>query len=76
MTVSISVSVGSNHPNPVKAQRETWKPQSDDGSTFTPGAWADEGDVETIAQGTSRSYTVDAGQSVKIWEDAQDPQEA
>lgn len=76
MTVSINVSVGSNHPNPVKAQRETWKPQTDDGATFTPGAWADEGEVETIEPGTSRSYTVDAGRSVKIWEDAQDPKEA
>ena len=70
MTVSISVQVGDAHKSTVKCQKERFVPQSDDGSTFTPGAWQTIGEPEEIPAGHARSFVLaDEHESVKIWEE-------
>lgn len=72
MTVSISVSRGSNHRSRTLVQRKRWIPDHDDGSTFTPAHWQDEGEPVELAAGTSDSGCFtddDGGLAFHVWQE-------
>lgn len=55
---------------PARVMREQWRPDSDDGATFTPGHWATIEELNLEA-GAETAVALDPGQSVKIWRDAE-----
>lgn len=67
MTVSINAHVGSNHAGKVLHQKQRWIPQSDDGSTFTPGRWERIGEPVEILPGSGFSGGLADGESFAVW---------
>lgn len=77
MTVSISVHRGRNHRARTLVQKKRWIPDADDGSTFTPGHWTDEGEPQELAadQGRSECFVDDeGGVAFHLWQEALEPE--
>lgn len=73
MTVSISVSRGDNHKARTLVQNKRWIPDADDGATFTPGHWQDEGEPRELEPGQATSdcfFDDEGGVAFHIWQEA------